>query len=68
VAAPSPGARWSDSVELTVNGDAVDAAHRDRGYVAIHRAWHKGDVVELRLNLARPSTKPTRASTRRPTP
>jgi DUF1680 family protein len=42
---------WAAGETLTVNGEAVATARRDRGYVAVARLWSPGDRVELELPM-----------------
>lgn len=38
---------WSRSVEIKVNGEAVDAAAcMEQGYAVIRRVWNAGDIIE----------------------
>jgi DUF1680 family protein len=37
-------------VELSLNGTSIPL-EMDKGYALIHRAWHSGDTVELRLTM-----------------
>lgn len=38
---------WSSSVEIKVNGEAVDAAAcMEQGYAVIRREWNAGDIIE----------------------
>jgi len=49
---------WADSVELQVNGQAVQAAVNERGYIDITRNWVIGDTVTLSLPMAPRLTLP----------
>ncbi len=40
-----------ETATLTVNGDAVPLS-LDKGYAAVKRSWHSGDIVELVLPMA----------------
>jgi DUF1680 family protein len=42
---------WARSAALAVNGEKVDAATRNRGYVELRREWRAGDVVALDLPM-----------------
>jgi DUF1680 family protein len=42
---------WSASVDVTVNGESIDATSRD-GWLDVQRAWSTGDQVVLELDLA----------------
>ena len=42
---------WARRATCSVNGEAVDASKRDRGYVEIRRDWSAGDVVSLELPM-----------------
>ncbi|ODT76585.1 MAG: hypothetical protein ABS76_30650 [Pelagibacterium sp. SCN 64-44] len=42
---------WCDGARVRVNGEAVDVAAAERGYLTIHRTWAKGDVVTLDLPM-----------------
>ncbi|MFC1490398.1 beta-L-arabinofuranosidase domain-containing protein [Candidatus Latescibacterota bacterium] len=39
---------WAEKgVDVTVNGDAVDTAVTDDGYISIDRKWQNGDVIDI---------------------
>ena len=42
---------WAQSASVTVNGEPVDAAARQHGYVEIRRNWSAGDKVGLDLPM-----------------
>lgn len=42
---------WCRDARVLVNGEAVDAAKRDRGYLTITRLWQKGDRIALDLPM-----------------
>ena len=43
---------WSTSMEIRVNGEAVNAAGSlEQGYAVIRRVWSAGDVIELTLPM-----------------
>jgi uncharacterized protein len=42
---------WSEGAQVAVNGEAVDVAAADKGYLTIHRQWAKGDVITLDLPM-----------------
>jgi len=46
-----PADRHERAGTLTVNGEIVDAARLERGYVRISRRWESGDVVQLDLPM-----------------
>ena len=48
--APHPGL-GAQAPRSPVNGEPVDAAKRDRGYVEIRREWSAGDTVDLDLPM-----------------
>ena len=37
----------TSSTSISVNGKEIDATPTYKGYVAIHRQWHKGDIIRL---------------------
>ncbi|NQU23181.1 MAG: glycoside hydrolase family 127 protein [Candidatus Nealsonbacteria bacterium] len=41
----------SKQVTVKVNGESIEASHRQQGYVRIDRKWTRGDVVELDLPM-----------------
>ena len=43
---------WGRGYTLALNGERLDAAPGDNGYVTIERAWRAGDEVELVLPVA----------------
>lgn len=49
---------WAGSVKLHVNGQAVQSAANDRGYIDITREWSVGDIVRLSLPMAPRLTLP----------
>ena len=44
--------RVNGSISLSVNGESIDASTDANGYIAIRRAWQRGDVVKLDLPMA----------------
>lgn len=42
---------WCQGATLAVNGQTLENAAPVKGYAAIRRAWHSGDVVELNLPM-----------------
>jgi hypothetical protein len=43
--------KTDEKASLKVNGEAV-SVKSDKGFVRIHRAWKKGDAIELRLPMS----------------
>lgn len=43
---------WTDTFDIRVNGDAVDATIDARGFASIERTWRSGDTVELTLPMS----------------
>jgi DUF1680 family protein len=42
---------WSGRFALLVNGAALEAPEVQDGFARVHRTWHDGDFVELRLDM-----------------
>lgn len=42
---------WCEQATLLVNGEPVQAHIVPNNYVEINRAWKKGDIVELKMNM-----------------
>jgi DUF1680 family protein len=42
---------WCKSAKVAVNGEAVDVAATESGYLTIHRTWQKGDTITLDLPM-----------------
>ena len=42
----NPG--WSERTEVQINGETVEAV---QGYIPVHRSWHSGDEIVLRLDM-----------------
>jgi uncharacterized protein len=42
---------WCAAAQVRVNGESVDTATAERGYLAIQREWQSGDVVQLDLPM-----------------
>ncbi|HWI55996.1 MAG TPA: beta-L-arabinofuranosidase domain-containing protein [Bacillota bacterium] len=42
---------WCRQPELKVNGQAVAAIEKLRGYARLQRKWHRGDVIEVSLPM-----------------
>lgn len=42
---------WASGAAMTVNGERVSQPLREGSYVELHRAWKRGDVVELNLPM-----------------
>lgn len=38
---------WSEGYQVTVNGEAVEPAKNDLGYLVLDRQWQEGDAVEI---------------------
>ena len=47
---------WSKTTGITVNGALVEAVP---GYVALHRTWKRGDVIDMVLDLRTEAIRPT---------
>ncbi|AXK34035.1 hypothetical protein DVA86_16590 [Streptomyces armeniacus] len=43
---------WCDAPELRLNGESHALTVEPSGYATVHRTWHSGDVLELRLPMA----------------
>ena len=42
---------WCRSAKVSVNGESVDVAAAEKGYLAIARTWQAGDVVRLQFDM-----------------
>lgn len=42
---------WCTGASVTVNGEAVETATAERGYLTLHRTWQKRDLVRLDLPM-----------------
>ncbi|MCE5198058.1 MAG: beta-L-arabinofuranosidase domain-containing protein [Armatimonadota bacterium] len=42
---------WSDGVEVSLNGEPLEAADVEKGYLKINREWRNGDKVELNFPM-----------------
>jgi DUF1680 family protein len=42
---------WAKGETIRINGKAIDAPRKERGYAVIEREWNSGDEVELHLPM-----------------
>ena len=42
---------WSRGISLKLNGEALDAAADENGYIALSREWKSGDEIELEFGM-----------------
>jgi uncharacterized protein len=42
---------WCDDPQVTINGQPIDVAGAEHGYLRIERAWQRGDEVQLDLPM-----------------
>ncbi|MCW5910416.1 MAG: glycoside hydrolase family 127 protein [Cyclobacteriaceae bacterium] len=44
--------RWSDEINITVNGKAFKPQKDDSGFVSVNRKWKKGDQVQITFSMS----------------
>ncbi|UQZ36271.1 hypothetical protein C2I18_23740 [Paenibacillus sp. PK3_47] len=42
---------WSEGIEIKINGEVLESAERQQGYVIIRRVWNAGDVIEAEIPM-----------------
>jgi DUF1680 family protein len=42
---------WSQNQTLSINGEVIQDARREHGYLVLEREWRVGDVIELDLHM-----------------
>lgn len=43
---------WASTASVRINGHAAAASHKPGSFIALHRRWKTGDVVEVEMSMA----------------